>query len=89
MPSTLLGWDINDREIVLRMKVNTNHLCLQLVEISKPPGPAVGSGWGDAAMQQVLLQGLEGCAWGCGHITQTRGIQQHDESVGHPPASEG
>lgn len=57
MPSTLLGWDINDREVMLRIKVNTNDLWLQLVEISKPPGLCSGVlGWGDANMQQVLLQ---------------------------------
>lgn len=36
VPSTLHGWDINDREVVLRIKVNINNLW-QLVEISKPP----------------------------------------------------
>lgn len=42
---------------MLRIKVNTNDLWLQLVEISKPPGLCSGVlGWGDANMQQVLLQ---------------------------------
>lgn len=68
VPSALLGWDINDREVVLRIKVNTNHLWL--VEISKPQGLQ----WGQDGVMQTCgrscCRGLVGCGWAVG--TQSR-----------------